>query len=252
VQVPVQQSVERTQVLPRIAHWQVTAQVPLQHEDGPLHEVPMLLQLLHCPPSQRLLQQSLSCEQVPLVLHEQVPPLPHTPLQQSLGCLQLAAVAPHWQVLVPGSQLPPQQSSLPTQLPFTGLHAQMWLLHLPVQHWPSLLQEVPPELHAHDGKNGLVVMSQVPEQQSVPSEQVLPPMPQHALFTQSCPCAQVGTQPPPVGTHALPDLVKPPLQVKSHSPPLHTAVPLVGAWHGEQLEPHELGLALARHSSLHA
>jgi hypothetical protein len=252
VQVPEQQSVERTQVLPRGAHWQVIEQVPLQQEVGVLQPVPMLLQLLHWPPSQRLLQQSPSVEQLPVDLHEQVPPTPHTPPQQSLPDLHVAPVLPHWQVPLDGSQLPPQQSALVKQLPFTGLQAQRLLLHLPVQHCPSLLQEVPPALHAHDGANGLVLVSQTPEQQSVPSEQAWPAVSQHALLTHSCPSAQVGLQPPPVGTHLPPDLLKPPLQTKSHNPPLHSAVPLAGGTHGVQLEPQELGLALARHSSLQA
>jgi len=253
MQLPVQQSVERTQVLPRGMHWQVMLQVPVQHEVGALQTVPMLLQLLHCPPSQRLLQQSESTLQLPVDLHEQVPPAPHTPLQQSLGALQLPPVAAHWQVPVPGSQLPPQQSSLKKQVPFTALQVQSLLLpHLPVQHCPSLLQEVPPALHAHDGTNGLVLVSQVPEQQSLPSEQGFPAVPQQAFSTQICPCAQVGLQPPPFGTHLPPDLVKPLLQTKSQKPPLHWAVALAGGTQGVQLEPHESGLALARHSSLQA
>ena len=47
MQLPVQQSVERVQALPRAAHWQVVEQVPLQHEGDDEQLVPMATQLLH-------------------------------------------------------------------------------------------------------------------------------------------------------------------------------------------------------------
>jgi len=151
----VQQSPSRTQAWPRGAHWHMllppdvpTMPTPQQLVQLPLQLAPLARQLLHCPPSQRPLQQSVSFTQTPLEIQAQVPPAPQLFEQQSPPLLQPAPVLPQPQAPVLGSQLPEQQSPSLVQATLRATQAHSLLPpHLSVQQSPSLVQAVPPALH---------------------------------------------------------------------------------------------------------
>ena len=250
--VPVQQSLSRVQLEPRGMHWQVVLQRPVQQVPGVEQAVPMSLQVLQVPLSQRPLQQSVSPVQLPVDLHWQTPPTPQIPVQQSEGDLQAASTTAQAQVPVLKSQLPEQQSSAAPQVLPGARQAHLPDSHLRVQHWPFLVQLVPPALQRHCWKNGLE-RSQLPEQHSPLAPQVAPGPLQHRLSTHTWGSGQPLTAQPLVeGTQLAPDFMKPPSQTKSQTPPVQVAVPWSGSEHGVQELPQESGLALARQMSLQA